>query len=372
MEKKFVIIDNGSGFVKAGFSGEFEPKVISPTVVGYPKDRSSNENENNSKILFGQEALDKKEEVDIIRPIKQGIVTDLDSMTLYWDNLFKNELKIDPSEHGVLLIERLLTPVKIREKIINLFFEHFNVPSLYINNSATFTLYGIRKFSGIVVDSGYDYTMFTPLRNGYPFISPIQTLDIGGKDIDDYLQTLLNEKGYKNIPNITEIKEKYSYISKNPDEENTNEEELELPDKTKIKIKDEKFLSTELFYHPEYIGKELGGIARKLFNTIYDTDHYLKKELQGPIVLAGGNTLFKGFEDRFSYESKIEAIGLFKDRIKVYAPAERRYVQWVGGSIFSLTNVFPNLCTNKAEFEECGASPVHNKTFYTKKTYPIV
>ena len=66
--------------------------MISPTVVGYPKDRSSNENENNSKILFGQEALDKKEEVDIIRPIQQGIVTDLDSMTLYWDNLFKNEL----------------------------------------------------------------------------------------------------------------------------------------------------------------------------------------------------------------------------------------------------------------------------------------
>lgn len=33
-ETEFVVIDNGTGFVKAGFSGQDLPRLIIPTVVG--------------------------------------------------------------------------------------------------------------------------------------------------------------------------------------------------------------------------------------------------------------------------------------------------------------------------------------------------
>ena len=33
-QEEFVVIDNGTGFVKAGFSGEDLPRLVIPTVVG--------------------------------------------------------------------------------------------------------------------------------------------------------------------------------------------------------------------------------------------------------------------------------------------------------------------------------------------------
>jgi len=36
-----VIIDNGSGMVKAGYSGQEAPQDVFPSVVGYPKTASA-------------------------------------------------------------------------------------------------------------------------------------------------------------------------------------------------------------------------------------------------------------------------------------------------------------------------------------------
>ena len=36
-QKHHIIIDNGSRYIKAGFSGEEGPRTVFPTVVGYPK-----------------------------------------------------------------------------------------------------------------------------------------------------------------------------------------------------------------------------------------------------------------------------------------------------------------------------------------------
>jgi actin beta/gamma 1 len=41
--KPYVVIDNGTGYCKAGFSEEGSPKVVLPTVVGRPKSNNSND-----------------------------------------------------------------------------------------------------------------------------------------------------------------------------------------------------------------------------------------------------------------------------------------------------------------------------------------
>ena len=40
-DKPNVIIDNGTGYVKAGFSGEEGPRVVFPAIVEKPKSSSS-------------------------------------------------------------------------------------------------------------------------------------------------------------------------------------------------------------------------------------------------------------------------------------------------------------------------------------------
>jgi actin, other eukaryote len=49
-EQQTVVIDNGSGVVKAGFSGEDAPRAIFPSIVGRPK---------NISALIGVEAKDE-------------------------------------------------------------------------------------------------------------------------------------------------------------------------------------------------------------------------------------------------------------------------------------------------------------------------
>ena len=36
-----VVIDNGSGMVKAGFAGEEQPRCVFPAIVGRPKNASA-------------------------------------------------------------------------------------------------------------------------------------------------------------------------------------------------------------------------------------------------------------------------------------------------------------------------------------------
>lgn len=36
-QEEFLVIDNGSGFIKAGFSGQDLPRIVIPTVVGSTK-----------------------------------------------------------------------------------------------------------------------------------------------------------------------------------------------------------------------------------------------------------------------------------------------------------------------------------------------
>jgi actin-related protein len=36
-QEEFLVIDNGSGFIKAGFSGQDLPRIVMPTVVGSTK-----------------------------------------------------------------------------------------------------------------------------------------------------------------------------------------------------------------------------------------------------------------------------------------------------------------------------------------------
>lgn len=361
-QRQYVIIDNGSGFCKAGFSGGLEPKVVIPSVVGHPKVTGIESPELNS--YFGQNALDNSQILHITRPVQSGIVTDWKEMTLFWSNLYENELNIDSSQYGVIMPEKQLTPKFIREKMTELFFETFQVPSIFITSGAVLALYGAGKFSGIVVDSGYDATFFVPISNGFPFSSAIKKLNFGGQDITDYFQQLLKQKGYNSIPNVNYLKEQYCYVSKSPETEIANEISYTLPDKTIIKLKDECFHATELLFHPEYFGKELGGIARKLCESIYLADHYIKKEIEGNIVLTGGNTMFPGFAERFSSEILQVANGLYKNRANVIAIPERKYVTWIGASIATHMPIFSGLQTTRKEYDEYGPSIVHNKCFY--------
>lgn len=73
-------------------------------------------------------------------------------------------------------------------------------------------------------------------------------------------------------------------------------------------------------------------------DAINRTDMDLRKSLFGNIVLSGGSTLTKGFGDRLLHE--VQRLAVKDMRIKIFAPPERKYSTWIGGSILAGLSTF--------------------------------
>jgi len=88
-------------------------------------------------------------------------------MEKIWHHLLYSELNIVPEDHPCLLTEVPLSAKEDREMTTELFFETFNVPALYLSNSAVLALYAFGRTTGVVLDSGADVTNTVPIYEGY-------------------------------------------------------------------------------------------------------------------------------------------------------------------------------------------------------------
>ena len=195
MDKSCLIVDCGSGYCKAGYSGYIEPAVLIPTAVWHPQSNNMITTDDKSNLLFGDKALEAENGV-IIHPIQKTKIIEWDDYELFLDNLFKNELKIKTEEYGIFMTEPPLTLKSSRESLTEILFEKFNAPFIFITNGAVLSSYGAFKYSGFVLDCGYDSSTVVPVSNGYPYSSCIQTIDVGGKDVSEFLLKMLVKKGY--------------------------------------------------------------------------------------------------------------------------------------------------------------------------------
>lgn len=80
----------------------------------------------------GDEAQAKKGILKLNYPIDNGIVNDWDGMERIWHHAYFNELRVSPEEQPVMLTEAPMNPKNNREKMIQIMFENFNVPSFYV------------------------------------------------------------------------------------------------------------------------------------------------------------------------------------------------------------------------------------------------
>ena len=199
-------------------------------------------------------------------------------------------------------------------------------------------------------------------------------MDLGGRDVTDYLVKLMAEKGHK-FTSITDrdvvrnIKEKKCYVALDVDTEKSHqsntESAMELPDGNSIELHQELYKVPEIMFDPKLIGSEQCDLPTLVLNSIMKTQIDLRRVFWSNIVLCGGNTLFKGMRGRLMEE--LREIAPESVRIKIDAGAsvkDRKYCVWTGAAIISEIATFREGWVTRNQYIDEGASRISAKGRY--------
>nr|AED86986.1 actin I [Nyctotherus ovalis] len=372
-EIKAMVIDNGSGMCKAGFAGEQQPRTVFPEVIGRPKNPGVLIGIGTKDLYIGEDAQQKRGVLKLSYPIESGIIKDWEEMQHIWYHTIYNELRVDPAEYGALLTEAPLNPKMNRERMIQIFFETFKVPTFYVAIQAVLSLYAAGRTTGIVVDSGDGVTHTVPIYEGYSIPHAIMKVLLAGRDLTKYLFKILTERGWNFSTTaeqevVREIKEKLCFVALDYEDAMSKslvstefETTYTLPDGQVMTIGNERFRCPEFLFKPSLDGREHDGIHQLTYKSIMRCDMDVRKELYESVILSGGSTMFDQLPERL--EKELIELAPKTMQINITAMPERKYSVWIGGSVISSLATFQSMWIKKEEYDEVGAQIVHRKCF---------
>jgi len=288
----------------------------------------------------------------------------------------------------VLLTEPPLNPKANREKLTQIMFENFHCPAMYLAIQAVLALYGAGRLTGVVLDSGDGVTHSVPIYEGYSLPHAITRLDLGGRDLTQYLITLLSDRGFsftttRDRDIVRDIKEKLCYVALDFDaackaaadsgevEIRRKDDGLMFSDGQVVNLpNEERFRCPEALFRPVLMGRESDGIHKLVHESIQRCDADIRTELYGNIVLVGGSTMFEGLAERLEKEirglaapAESTSTAATSTKIKVIALPERKYLVWIGGSILASLQSFDTQWIELDEYNESGPEIVNRKCF---------
>ena len=141
MSSPVIIIDNGSGYIKAGLSTSQYPDITMPALIGRPMLRYAEQLEDIKlkPIMIGDEVTPVRSLLELTYPMKEGIIQNDEDMDRLWTYTIKEKLnqKDDLRNRKVLLTEAPSNPNKNKEKMCEILFEKLGVGFTNIEPQAT-------------------------------------------------------------------------------------------------------------------------------------------------------------------------------------------------------------------------------------------
>ncbi|KAL5555074.1 hypothetical protein UlMin_037310 [Ulmus minor] len=357
------VVDAGSRFLKAGPAiPDQAPSMIIPTQMKRVLDDGSM---NDSSLT----------EDIIVDPVERGFIRDWDAMEELLHHVLYTGLGWEIGNEGqILFTDPLYTPKAVREQLVQLLFENFNISGFYASEQAVLSLYAVGRISGCTVDIGHGKIDIAPVIEGAVHHIASRRFEIGGVDLTQLLAKELGKTNPLvniNMSDVEKIKEQYSCCAEDElaYEKTLNScltEKHTLPDGQVITIGRERYTVGEALFQPSILGLEAHGIVEQLVRSISSVSSDNHRQLLENTVLCGGTASMTGFEERFQKEAGLCSSAIRPALVKPpeYMPENlTMYSAWVGGAILAKV-VFPqNQHVTKADYDETGPSVVHRKCF---------
>jgi len=383
--KKPLVCDNGTGYVKVGFSGENFPRFIFPSIVGRPMMRADEDFKNVElkDVMVGDEAEKYRAMLECSYPVSEGIVKNWEDMKHLYNYTFFEKMAIDPKDHAILLTEPPMNPLQNQKEMLKTMFEYYGFQKAKVQVQAMLVLYAQGLLSGVVVDSGDGVTHLVPVWEGIVPPTLIKRLNVAGRHITDYLIKLLQVRGYNfnktaDKETVRQIKEQLCFVGYDLDVERKLAletcvlvKEYKLPDGRVIKLAQERYEAPEVLFQPGLIDVEQPGMHEQLFNLIQEADIDLRSAFYQHIVLSGGSTMYPGLPSRLEKEIrdlylkkvlKGKEEGLSKFKLRIEDPPRRKHMVFLGGSVLAdIMKDRPEFWISKKEWEEHGERIIGKK-----------
>ncbi|XP_068565129.1 uncharacterized protein si:ch211-241j12.3 [Cebidichthys violaceus] len=368
-----IVLDTGSGLMKAGFADQDLPNIIFPTIIGMPKYEEIMNGNLEREIYIGHEAQHMRGVLALKHPIKNGIIRNWDEMEKIWHHTFQ-QLAVDPEDHPVLLTEAAMNPLQSRQRMVEIMFECFNVPFTYVAMQAVLALYAAGRSTGVVFDSGDGVSHSVPVFEGYCLPHAVQRFPLAGADVTMHLKKLLQEQGVcmrttAEMEIVREMKESCCRVAVDYEAElsrggaSCGEMHYTMPDGQIVTLGPERFRAPEILFKPELIGRDHYGMHESVFKSILSSDIDLRRCFLGNIVLSGGNTLLPGLPERLQAEIQGLLPADVRASVRVTSPEDRDFSVWSGGAVLANLPTFSAAWIGREEYEEHGPQIVFRKCF---------
>ena len=229
------------------------PTVVIPSFFKKPKHKGIMVGMGVKDVYVGKEPRESQH--NNVQVMNKGCILNLKDFETFLIQNFE-QLQIKPENYSMFFTipskEDKESTKNHKENLSQILFESYSISQLSLANEAEMCLFTAGRTTGLVVNLGDTYCSSTPVVDSKYLSDSITEMDLGGKDLTNYLMQILNDAGYSFKTNaekeiVRDIKEKLCYVTLDPKKDKNKELTYELPDGNVITVKD-RYKCTEALF----------------------------------------------------------------------------------------------------------------------------
>ncbi|XP_076448133.1 uncharacterized protein LOC143284892 isoform X2 [Babylonia areolata] len=369
--KHVVVIDMGSGSIRAGILGEKEslPQVMFPSVVAVDRETG--------RKVVGVDAYhpDVRRTSTLLHPIRPSnrvdkFKIDVDMMTAVFSKVF-TELGVNPRQYMVMLSTPQTLSDSLRAGLMEALVGSLGVGGVCMVQQSLLALYSYRATTGIIVDVGQRLEIL-PICDGFVIEGGVARCPYGAQKVQDSLKKALLETNFKfasevELLLVQHIMHDCCYVAFNYEDEERlcqtqpgklkrtiNLEKFGLPEGAykRVDVEEGRFSSPEGFFNVDLWEMDYPTLHKLIFQAIQSCPMDSRRHMYRAVYLSGGVTMLPGFHERL--EAELRKLAPPAVTVEVHAAPNRYHAAYLGACSVAAMPQFTDMAISREEWRSQG------------------